>query len=219
MCLRIENLSKSYGRRTILTGLSVSLQKGQCLGILGASGSGKTTLLRIIAGLERADSGSVTFDGTIFCDEGGYLPPWQRGVGFVFQDLALWPHMTALENVGFMFPGRMNRLKRKQKAAEVLMKVHLTQAHNERYPDELSGGECQRVAIARALAMQSRLLLMDEPFAHLDAGLKGELLRLVEELRRLDEITVVYVSHTEAEVVRLADSIGVLENGCLKSRT
>ncbi len=217
--LRIEELQKSFGKNAVLQDVSLAVQKSECFGISGHSGCGKTTLLRIVAGLESPDAGTMTLGGLTLRDKHDSVSPHRRKIGFVFQDLALWPHITGLANVAFMFPGRLRRSERKTRAKAQLEAVRLPMSHIDRYPDELSGGEQQRVAIARALAGQPRLLLMDEPFAHLDKDLKNELFDLVSNVKQENQLTILYVSHVPEEVERLADRIGVLKDGRIQETT
>ena len=222
MHLKIDKITKKFGKVTALADFSLSVKNGEWFGLLGPSGGGKTTLLRIIAGFENADSGCIELNKTVLFDKKHIVPSEKRGIGFVFQNLALWPHMTAIENVAFMFPGKVSRKARRRRANELLLSVHLPETHCNNYPDELSGGECQRVAIARALAAQPKLLLMDEPFSHLDSGLKQEMFSLMKEIRKTNDLTVIYVSHMRQELETLTDRIGIMSNGgieCIENIT
>jgi molybdate transport system ATP-binding protein len=178
--------------------------------IFGQSGSGKTTLLRCIAGLERAESGRLTFKGEVWQDERTFLPVHQRPLGYVFQEASLFPHLTVLGNLRYGLTRSKNTPEFSlEQAVELLGIGHLL----ERKPERLSGGERQRVAIARALAVCPRLLLMDEPLAALDLARKQEILPYLERLHDEMELPVLYVTHSPDEVARLADHLVIMENG------
>lgn len=218
MTLRVDKVRKSFGGNEVLRDVSFSVDGGRYFGLAGASGCGKTTLLRILAGLERADSGEVRVGDTLLCGGDCCVEPRKRGMGFVFQGLALWPHMTATENVAFMFPGGVARAERRSRARALLARVRLPADSHDSYPDELSGGQCQRIAIARALAPEPRVLLLDEPFAHLDADLRKQLFATMQEIRD-ENVTIVHASHALTELESFADRIGVLEDGTVKERS
>lgn len=211
--LTIAGLNKRLGRQEVLREIELSVKEGECLALFGPSGCGKTTLLRLIAGLDEADTGTIELQGKVASDPQVRIHPRQRGMAMVFQDLALWPHMTALSHVEFVIPRTgEGRQARRRRAAEILNSVHLEQ-HHEKRPHELSGGEQQRVAIARAMAQNPRILLLDEPFSSLDAGLKSRMLDLVREVRRNRGLTVLYVTHTADEVPRLATRVAMMRDG------
>lgn len=214
--LIIENLSKGFDGRQVLTEVNLVVREGECLALLGPSGSGKTTLLRLIAGLDDADAGRVQINGALVSNPHVVMPPNRRGVGMAFQDLALWPHMTALQNVEFMVP-RASRGKnqRLEKAAQLLESLHLDGQKNN-HPHQLSRGQQQRVALARALASEPSLLLLDEPFASQDQELKMQLVDLVLEIRRSKSVTTIYVTHTTEEISRLASRVATLETGTIR---
>ncbi|WP_313279727.1 sulfate/molybdate ABC transporter ATP-binding protein [Timonella senegalensis] len=209
MSIIVKNISKRFGSFVALDDVSVSLPTGQLTALLGPSGGGKSTLLRIIAGLERPDSGSIEIEGTNATN----LPARKRNVGFVFQHYAAFKHMSVARNVAFGLDIR--KTPKEATAArvdELLRLVHLEQfAH--RLPSQLSGGQRQRMALARALAVQPSVLLLDEPFGALDAKVRKE---LREWLRRLhDEIpvTTVFVTHDQEEALEVADEIVVINEG------
>lgn len=178
--------------------------------LFGHSGSGKTTLLRCIAGLERARSGRMIFQGEVWQDEGAWIPTYKRPLGYVFQEASLFPHLTVMANLRYgMKRSRGNGAWGFDQAVELLGITHLL----DRKPDRLSGGERQRVGIARALAVGPRLLLMDEPLAALDLKRKQEVLPYLERLHDELEIPVLYVSHAPDEVARIADHIVVMDGG------
>ncbi|KQT93668.1 sulfate ABC transporter ATP-binding protein [Marmoricola sp. Leaf446] len=209
MSINVSGVTKKFGDFVALDDVSVDLPTGQLTALLGPSGGGKSTLLRIIAGLESADSGTVTIEG----NEATHLPPQKRNVGFVFQHYAAFKHMSVAKNVAF---GLEIRKRPKDETArrvhELLELVHLSQfAH--RLPAQLSGGQRQRMALARALAVEPTVLLLDEPFGALDAKVRKE---LREWLRRLHDevaVTTVFVTHDQEEALEVADEIVVINDG------
>lgn len=214
--LIITNLYKSFQDVTALNGISLSLRPGRVLALLGPSGCGKTTLLRCIAGLMPPDSGDIMIGGRQMNGRGVALPPEARELGMVFQDYALWPHMTVAENVGF--PLSMRKVDRKSRQVRVQWALETVGLSGlaQRSPDTLSGGQQQRVALARAIVAQPKLLLMDEPLSNLDKGLRESLAldirRLVNEL----SLAVVFVTHDQHEAFALADEVAVLQQGELR---
>jgi len=201
----IENLSFRYSPKQprIIDGFSLSLRQGEIVGIPGPSGSGKSTLLRLIAGLEVPETGKIVIAGRTVVDDRTYVPAEKRGVGMVFQDYALFPHLTAEQNVMF----GLHRLPRQQRAGrvrEMLELVRLTE-YAKRYPHELSGGQKQRVALARALAPQPSLLLLDEPFSNLDEELKASIRRELRDILRQAGMTCILVSHDRADIEDICD--------------
>jgi len=215
--LRTEGLKKRFGRVIALDGLGLETERAELLVILGPSGCGKTTLLRSIAGLEHPDTGEIHLEEElVFSRERNiFVPPYRRKVGMVFQNYALWPHMNVFDNIAY--PLRVKRFSKQEihrRIGEILGLVQL-EGLEWRYPHELSGGQQQRAALARALVMEPRLLLLDEPLSNLDANLRE---KLREELKRIQQetrITMVYVTHDQAEAMALADRIGVMEAGRL----
>ena len=213
--LRIRDLGMAYGANRILDGISLDLPAGQVLALLGASGSGKTTLLRLVAGLLMPVAGTVEIAGRVVADpaRGIAAPPERRGLGMVFQDYALWPHLSVAQNVGF--PLEMQRVPasdRKARVARALDRVGLL-PFADRRPSDLSGGQQQRVAIARAIVGEPPLVLFDEPLSNLDRELRetmvDELGTLVAELN----LSAVYVTHDHAEALALANQIAVMREG------
>jgi len=201
----IENLSFRYSPKQprIIDGFSLSLRRGEIVGIPGPSGSGKSTLLRLIAGLEVPETGKIVIAGRTVVDDHMYVPAEKRGVGMVFQDYALFPHLTVEQNILF----GLHRLPRQQRAGrvrEMLELVRLTE-YAKRYPHELSGGQKQRVALARALAPQPSLLLLDEPFSNLDEDLKASIRRELRDILRQAEMTCILVSHDRADIADICD--------------
>jgi len=213
--LRLNDLTIKYGRKTILDGFSLTVDKEDLLVILGPSGCGKTTLLYAIAGLVKPVCGSIAFDDeTVFSAEGGInIPAEKRRIGFVFQDYSLWPHMSVFENVAY--PLRVRGMKKplvKTRVESLLGSVGLSDKMHS-IPPELSGGEKQRVAIARAIAADPVLLLLDEPLANIDAALKTQLLALIARLKRELDIPVVYVTHDQKEAFEIANRMVIMNAG------
>ena len=211
--IEIRGAVKRYDKTRVLAGVDLDIPAGRFLVLLGPSGSGKTTLARCIAGVERLDGGSIHFTGRLVSDGRHHLPPERRNLAMVFQDYALWPHLTALGNVSYAL--RRRRLASevaRRRAEEALEDVGLTHLA-ERYPHELSGGQQQRVALARAVVARPGLLLFDEPLSNLDADLRERLRVQIATIARDSEATVVYITHDQAEAFALADDIAVLDNG------
>jgi iron(III) transport system ATP-binding protein len=215
MALEAVGVWKSYGQVPVLRGVSLSVSPGTLTAILGASGAGKTTLLRVIAGFEPADEGTVTLGGMTVDSGRGRVPPERRHIGYVPQDGALFPHLTVRGNVAFPLP-RGPLLARRGRAddvvGEMLDLVGLADLGG-RYPHELSGGQQQRVAIARALASRPRLVLLDEPFAALDASLRSAVRAEVLGALRATGTTGVLVTHDQDEALSVADYVAVLRDG------
>jgi ABC-type Fe3+/spermidine/putrescine transport system ATPase subunit len=203
--LRVTNVSKRFGRHPAVNVLSFEITRGDTAVILGPSGCGKTTLLRLIAGLEVPDSGEIRLDDTVVSSAGrNVVPPHRRGIGFVFQDLALWPHLTVRENLGFVLESmRVPRADRRARIHDTLRLVRIDNLAG-RYPHALSGGEQQRVALARALVGQARLLLLDEPLSSLDPELREDLRTELSQLQRSMGLTMVYVTHDHEDAAVLA---------------
>jgi iron(III) transport system ATP-binding protein len=205
----VSGLRKSFGSRVVLDGLDLEVPEGSLTAVLGPSGSGKTTLLRVLAGFERADDGSVTLGETVVEDNRTHLPPESRRVGYVPQDGALFPHLSAAGNVGF---GLSKKERRSGRVEELLRLVGLA-GEGRRYPHQLSGGMQQRVALARALAAKPSLLLLDEPFSSLDAALRAEVRADVANIVAETGTTAVLVTHDQDEALSLADRVAVLRDG------
>jgi iron(III) transport system ATP-binding protein len=203
--LDVEEVRVALGGRPVLHGVSLSVPAGRTLAVLGASGCGKTTLLRCVAGLQRPDAGRVLLDGQDVTD----VPPERRGVGMVFQDGALFPHLTVAGNVGFGLPRR----DRRGPAVDAALDLVGLGGMGSRMPSTLSGGQQQRVALARALAARPRVLLLDEPFASLDAALRASLRAEVAALLRELAVTAVVVTHDQEEAFVLGDEVAVVVDG------
>jgi iron(III) transport system ATP-binding protein len=214
--ITIENLGKTYpGGNEALRDVSINVDPGSFLVLLGPSGSGKTTLLRCLAGIERTTSGRIIIGTRTVADGKAHVPPDQRDLSMVFQDYALWPHLSALDNVAFALRRRhLGRAECRSRAEQMLHRVGLG-ALARRYPNELSGGEQQRVALARALIADTGLILCDEPLSNLDADLRERMRVEISTLVREAAATTVYITHDQAEAFALADMVGVLENGRL----
>lgn len=207
--LRLVNLTKRFGQTVAVHDLSLTIEDGEILTLLGPSGCGKTTTLRCIAGFLMPDSGEVYLDNRPITT----LPPERRDIGFVFQNYALWPHMTVYQNLAFGLElRRVPREEIDQHVQEALALVRLS-GFQDRYPRQLSGGQQQRVALARALVIQPNVLLLDEPLSNLDAQLREEMRFEVRELQRKLGITSVYVTHDQAEALVLSDRIAVMHEG------
>ena len=203
--IRFVGVTKRYGGTPVLERFDLEVAEGERLVIFGPSGCGKTTLLRLVAGLEVPDEGEIWLEGRIVSKDGEILvDPRERGVGMVFQDLALWPHMRVFDNVAFGL--RMQKVPKpeiRRRVDELLQAVALEGLEN-RYPDQLSGGQKQRVALARALALRPKVLLMDEPLASLDEALNRRLRTLVVELQERYGFTLLYVTHNREEADAVA---------------
>jgi iron(III) transport system ATP-binding protein len=207
--LAVTGLHKAFGSLQVLTGADLEVPAGSLTAILGSSGSGKTTLLRVLAGFERADAGTVLIGGTMADGPGVHIGPERRRIGYVPQEGSLFPHLTAAGNVGFGIPARERRGHR---TAGLLDAVGLA-GLGGRYPHELSGGQQQRVALARALAIQPQVVLLDEPFASLDANLRASVRADVQRLLHEAGITAVLVTHDQDEALSVADRVAVLRDG------
>jgi iron(III) transport system ATP-binding protein len=214
--ITIESVGKTYpGGNQALRDVSLEVDPGAFLVLLGPSGSGKTTLLRCLAGIERVTSGRITIGKRTVADGKVHVPPDGRDLSMVFQDYALWPHMSARDNVAFALRRRrLSRAECRSRAQGMLERVGLS-ALADRYPNELSGGEQQRVALARALIADTGLILCDEPLSNLDADLRERMRVEISALVREAAATTVYITHDQAEAFALADKVGVLEAGRL----
>jgi len=207
--LAVSGLHKAFGSHPVLTGLDLDVPAGTFTAILGPSGSGKTTLLRLLAGFEEADAGTIMIGDRIVDGPGSYVPPERRRIGYVPQEGALFPHLTVAANVSFGLPGRERRGARTD---ELLDAVGLT-GMGGRYPHQLSGGQQQRVALARALAIRPEVVLMDEPFASLDAHMRASVRADVQQICRTAGTTAILVTHDQDEALSMADRIAVLRDG------
>jgi iron(III) transport system ATP-binding protein len=209
--LSVAAAGKAYGRVRALVGVHLTVPTGSLVAVLGPSGCGKTTLLRCVAGLERLDAGEIRVAGTLVAGPRTHLPAHRRRVALVPQEGALFPHLSVADNVGY---GLDRAARRSGRVAEVLALVGLGAQHR-RMPHQLSGGQQQRVALARALAPRPPLILLDEPFSALDAGLRTELRHDVRDALRADGATAVLVTHDQGEALSLADHVVVMREGAV----
>jgi ABC-type Fe3+/spermidine/putrescine transport system ATPase subunit len=208
--LVVEQLSRRFGGQLVVSDVALSIEAGKVMCLLGPSGCGKSTTLRMIAGVERPDTGRIWIDGAEVFGPTVNLPPEARGVGLMFQDFALFPHLTVAGNIAFGLKG--DTAQKARRVAELLDKVNLP-GFAEKHPHELSGGEQQRVALARALAPRPRVMLMDEPFSALDALTRGALQDEVARLVSETEQTGFMITHDVDEAILLADRILLMSNG------
>ncbi|MDR5651852.1 ABC transporter ATP-binding protein [Ruixingdingia sedimenti] len=209
--LEVAGLSRRFGARAVVADLSLAIAAGQVTCLLGPSGCGKSTTLRIIAGVDRPDAGTIRIDGRVVCDDRVAVPPERRSVGLMFQDFALFPHLTVAGNVGFGLAG-MDRQTAAARVGELLERVNLP-GFAAKYPHELSGGEQQRVALARALAPRPRVMLMDEPFSGLDNRLRDGIRDSTLDLLKETGTAVLLVTHEPDEAMRMADEIALMRDG------
>jgi len=215
--LEIKQLIKHFNRKEVVRGISFCAEKGQLLALLGPSGCGKTTTLRIIAGLETPDDGEIWIEGALAsCGRKVSISQKQRHIGMVFQDLALWPHMTVYENIEFGLKATgLIRAERRKKIEAVLNRVNM-QNYAREYPARLSGGQQQLIAIARAIVTEPRLLLMDEPLSSIDVKLREDIRQEIRRIQQETQITTVYVTHDQEDAFLLADNIAVMNAGTLE---
>lgn len=213
--LEVRDLVRRFGGRAVVDGVSFAIDAGQVACLLGPSGCGKSTTLRIIAGVDKQDEGSIHADGHLICDTVFRIPPERRAIGLMFQDFALFPHLTVAENVGFGLKGGAKAHPARVHA--LLERVHLA-GYAEDYPHALSGGEQQRVALARALAPSPRILLMDEPFSGLDERLRDDIRDDTLALLKEEGTAVLLVTHDPVEAMRMADQILLMRDGKIVQR-
>jgi iron(III) transport system ATP-binding protein len=208
----IKGVNLSYGPTHVLKDIDLSIRPGELFAFLGPSGCGKTTLLRLIAGFAQAQAGRVLLDG----QDVAMLPPWKRDVGMVFQSYALWPHMTAAQNVAFGLEERRRpRAEITARVARALELVGLS-AYAQRRPAQLSGGQQQRVALARTIAVEPKVLLLDEPLSNLDAKMRVSVRRDLRELQQRLGLTTIFVTHDQEEANTICDRIAVMEAGTIR---
>jgi iron(III) transport system ATP-binding protein len=207
--LAVSGLYKAFGVHPVLTGVDLEVPAGSLTAILGPSGSGKTTLLRLMAGFERPDAGTITIGDAVVDGPGEYVPPERRRIGYVPQEGSLFPHLTVAANVGFGLTAKQRRGGR----ADAMLETVGLGGLGRRYPHQLSGGQQQRVALARALAIQPALVLLDEPFASLDAHLRASVRADVQEIFRRAGTTAVLVTHDQDEALSIADRVAALRDG------
>ncbi len=212
--LKIDNLTCKYDNQTVLKSLSLEVEKGEIVCLLGASGCGKTTLLKAIAGLLPLVSGTIRLNQTLLDDDNNRLPPERRHIGMIFQDYALFPHLTIAENIAFGLREISAREKR-SKVEEMLDLVHLS-GYQNRYPHQLSGGQQQRVAIARSLAYKPDLLLLDEPFSNIDTQVRHDLILQIRKIFKSHGVTAILVTHSREEAFAFSDKMAVMNHGVIE---
>ncbi len=208
--LSLSDIACSYDGRKVLNDVSLSVSGGEVMCLLGPSGCGKTTTLRVVAGIERQDQGQVAIDGQVLSDGKTHLPPEARGVGLIFQDFALFPHLSVAQNIAFGLTG--SKADKMTRVDELLTRVDL-KGYGDKPPHMLSGGEQQRVALARALAPRPGVMLMDEPFSGLDNRLRDGIRDETLELLKEEGTAVVLVTHEPEEAMRMADQIALMRGG------
>ena len=213
MILHGEHIRFRYpnSKQDTLSEFCIALEKGEILAILGESGSGKTTALRIIAGLEQAAGGTLVIDGKTMFSDHTFVEPERRGIGMVFQDYALFPHMTVKKNIQYGL--KRKSPQEKERIADEMLRLVDLGAHQDKYPYELSGGQQQRVAIARALAYQPSILLLDEPFSNLDTNLVEKIREEIKRILKAAQITSIFVTHNKQDALSLADQVIILQDG------
>jgi len=209
--LELDDVAKRFGSETVIEDLSLSVREGEILTLLGPSGCGKTTTLRLVAGLDRPDGGEIRLNGEVVSGPTQFTAPEQRGIGVVFQEFALFPHLTARENIAFGLH-EWDADERAARVDEMLDLVNLD-AQGDSYPDQLSGGQQQRVALARSLAPAPAMLLLDEPFSNLDVDLRVEMREEVRRILKEAGVTAVSVTHDQEEAMSISDRVAVVNDG------
>lgn len=214
VALNVSHLTCCYHGQSILNDLSLQVQKGEIVCLLGSSGCGKTTLLKVIAGLLPLTSGLIEINQKIMTDQGESLAPEQRNIGMIFQDYALFPHLTVAKNIGF----GLNDFSKSDRAARVDAMLSLVKLDGlgDRYPHQLSGGQQQRVAIARALASKPDLLLLDEPFSNIDTQVRHGLIQEIRRIFKAEGVTAIFVTHSREEAFAFSDRLAVMNQGVIE---
>ncbi|HIA47663.1 MAG TPA: ABC transporter ATP-binding protein [Candidatus Hydrogenedentes bacterium] len=211
--LRMHGVSKRYGREDepVVSGIDLDLEAGEILALLGPSGCGKTTTLRLIAGFEKPEKGSIVLEDRVLCDDAQWVRPEERGIGFVFQDYALFPHLNVAQNIAF----GLRHLSRRQRNERVDQAIELAGLTGlaKRAPHELSGGQQQRVALARSMSPGPKVILMDEPFSNLDASLRVDTRNEVSDILKRSGMSAILVTHDQEEALTVADRIAVMNDG------
>ena len=211
--VRFDNITFRYGNNTVLEDFSLEVESGTIVCLVGPSGCGKTTLVRALLGLIKPETGSITVGERVLFDakKRVNVPAEKRNIGIVFQDYAVWPHMTVLENVSYpLKKQRRPKDEIRQRAMRALEQVHMTEYANH-LPNQLSGGQQQRVAIARALVIDSDLLVMDEPITNLDAKLREEMLLEIRMIQKRLNATILYITHDQQSALQLCDKMAIME--------
>lgn len=211
--IKVENLKIRYGNQSILNGIDLQVQRNEALALIGPSGCGKTTLLRLVAGFEVPDEGNISIEDVMVSRPGFVVPSNKRNLSLIFQDLALWPHMTVKEHLLFVLNGKKKDKSHMADRINGLLKDVDLALCGDRFPHQLSGGEKQRLAIARGIAKNPKYLLMDEPFTNLDPILKKDLENFLSRLKKQFQMGIIYVSHNIDEVKNIADRIAIMKKG------
>jgi ABC-type Fe3+/spermidine/putrescine transport system ATPase subunit len=215
--ISLKNITKIFKKTPTLDNISLDIAQGKITCLLGNSGSGKTTILRLIAGLEKPNKGEIVIDSRVVTQgKKLVIPPSQRAIGFIFQDLALWSHMTVYENIAFGLKLKKSQ-NIEQKVVEILEFFGILK-YKDSYPNQISGGQQQLVAIARSLVLKPKILLMDEPLANLDIHLKKKMRNQIKALRDSFNVTIVYVTHDHEEAFALADEVFMVEGGKISKK-
>jgi ABC-type sugar transport system ATPase subunit len=211
--IKLESISKKFNGKEILKDVNFEVRRGERFGIFGPSGCGKTTVLRIIAGLEKPDTGKVVLRGKEVTSSKAFAQPEQRNISFIFQDLALWPHMSVKDHLDFVLGVRISeKNQREKKIEEILKAVNLKNQLNSK-PEQLSGGEKQRLALARVIAQKSDIFLLDEPYSSFDIDLKEEMQKLLWQMHKKFNLTTIYVTHDIFEILNFCNRVARMENG------
>jgi len=210
--VQFYNVSFSYGDKKIIQNLSLEVNDGEIMGVIGPSGCGKTTLIRLLCGFIKPETGSIYIGETCVFDAEKRIniPPERRNIGVVFQDYAVWPHLTVLENVKYPLKKRMDK-KHMQEIAMIALKQVQMEGYANHLPSQLSGGQQQRVAIARALVSSKELIVLDEPITNLDLKLRQEMLKEIREIQKTIGTTIVYISHDQEASLELCDRLAIMD--------
>ncbi|HLD22895.1 MAG TPA: ABC transporter ATP-binding protein [Sulfuricurvum sp.] len=209
--LKIDQLSKHFKSKEVLSSVSLHVHKGEIISILGRSGSGKSTLLNLIAGFEHSEEGTISLENTLLCGEGAFIEPSKRSIGFVFQNYALFPHLSVADNIAFGIT-HLSKNERKERVEKLLTLIGL-EGYGAKYPDTLSGGEQQRVALARVLAIEPSVILLDEPFSNVDTVLKTTIRDDLLTILRASGATALFVTHDPHEAMAISDRIAYIDSG------
>jgi len=217
MQIDLKHISKIFRGKTVLDNLNLTIESGKLFVVMGRSGSGKTTLLRLISGLEHPDAGIIRLGDNTVYGNGRFVQPYERKVGLIFQELALWPHLTVANNCEVVIRHIIkNKHERKERVQEVLKRFHIDRFANE-YPHTLSAGEKQRASLARAVIADPKIVLLDEPLNYLDVHLKEEIIRVIKQMNEEMGITILYVTHEPDEASMLDGICGILEQGRIET--